>query len=347
MSKELGFALRPKVQLGNVFRMLEYAYRLTSFKFLDDLFESQTLEEFYERLANVLARRILDRARKGFYRAYLAKTERLPYVRGHLQVRQLAQAPWDVKLMCRYQEHTADIEDNQILAWTLFVIARSGLLTERVSPTVRQAYRVLHGLVTVQPFSPAACAGRLYNRLNYDYQPLHALCRFFLEHSGPRHEMGDRTMLPFLVDMARLYELFVAEWLKAHLPENVRVEIQEPVHFDGSGALHFNIDLVLYSAATGEVLCVMDTKYKAPSSPAPDDLAQVVAYAEAKGCSEAILVYPSSLPNPLDIKVGDIQVRSLPFSVDGDLNQAGRSFVQNVLHGTLAEAHSAIRVPHL
>jgi len=52
-----------------------------------------------------------------------------------------------------------------------------------------------------------------------------------LEHSGSTHHAGDHTMLPFLVDMARLYELFVAEWLKTRLPKGWSVESQERVHF--------------------------------------------------------------------------------------------------------------------
>jgi 5-methylcytosine-specific restriction enzyme subunit McrC len=42
-------------------------------------------------------------------------------------------------------------------------------------------------------------------------------------------------MLPFLVNMARLYKLFVAEWLKAHqvhdlLPHHLEVKSQHQVH---------------------------------------------------------------------------------------------------------------------
>ena len=32
-----------------------------------------------------------------------------------------------------------DIDENQILAWTLFIIARSGLCEDRVAPVVRKA----------------------------------------------------------------------------------------------------------------------------------------------------------------------------------------------------------------
>jgi 5-methylcytosine-specific restriction enzyme subunit McrC len=331
LTPEFHLALLPKVQLKNLFGMLEYAYQLTrkSFDFLEGLIDCKSIEDFYSRLADLLARRILDRGRKGFYRAYIPKTGQLAYVRGRLNIRQAIQNPWDVKLNCHYEEHSGDIEENQILAWTLFIIGRSGLCSERVSPTVRQAYHALQGFVTLQPTSSKACVGRVYNRLNEDYQPLHALCRFFLESSGASHERGDRTMLPFLVKMDRLYELFVAEWLKAHLPQHLLLKFQEQVNI--SKTVQFRTDLVLYDISTGTARYILDTKYKISTQPAADDIAQVVAYAVSKDCHEAVLVYPENLTHPLDEWVGDIRVRSLTFSLEDDLDRAGQAFLQDLL----------------
>jgi 5-methylcytosine-specific restriction enzyme subunit McrC len=331
LTSELGLALIPKVSLDNLFGMLEYAYQLKSFRFLEGLTDCRSLEELYERLAHVLARRVLDRGRKGFYRTYVSETERLSFVRGRLDVWHTIRRPWDVQPQCHYQEHTADVTENQILAWTLLRIAHSGSCTERVLPTIRRAYHALHGFASIQPFGPRDCVGRLYNRLNEDYHPLHALCRFFLEHSGPSHEMGDHKVLPFLVNMGRLYELFVAEWLKAHLPQHVVLRAQETVDIGEGDVLRFQIDLVLYDAETGKARCVLDTKYKAPNGPDPGDVAQVVAYAEMKGCNNAILVYPTPLPKPLDESIGNIRVQSMTFSLAGDLETAGRSFLHSLL----------------
>ena len=198
-----------------------------------------------------------------------------------------------------------------------------------MSPTVRQAYHSLQGFVTLRPCSPNDCRGRLYNRLNQDYRPLHALCRFFLESSGASHEKGDRNMLPFLVNMDRLYELFVAEWLKAHLPPEYDLKMQEQV--DLGETLHFHIDLVLYEVATGAARYILDTKYKIPKQPSNDDFNQVVTYAAAQLCHEAVLVYPAPLTKPLNVRIRDIRVRSLTFSIDGDLNQSGQAFLHNLL----------------
>jgi len=327
LSDDLHLRLKPKVELSNLFRMLEYAYRL-KIHLADDLVQCASLEEFYERLALILARRVIDRGRKGFYRTYVGESDRLPFVRGQLDLRRLIQRPWDAQLECRYEEHTGDIADNQILAWTLHRVARSGLCSRRVLPTVRTAYRGVQAFVTPTPFDGAACAGRMYNRLNDDYEPLHALCRFFLEHSGPQHETGDRAMLPFLIDMNRLFELFVAEWLKAHLPKEYQLKAQEDVDITEDGYLQFRIDLVLYDAKLGEPLCVLDTKYKRPDAPSAGDIEQVVAYAVSKRCREAALIYPTTLSKPLDTVVGGhVHVQSLWFPLDGDLDGMGRDLI--------------------
>jgi 5-methylcytosine-specific restriction enzyme subunit McrC len=331
LTPDLHVVLLPRVELGNLFRMLVYAYDLTGFRFLDGLITSESLAGFYEQLAEVLAQRVLDRTRRGLYRAYLAESDQLPYVRGRLEARQLGRQPGHVTLPCHYHDHTADIEDNQILAWTLYHITRTGICSERVLPLVRRAYRALQSTVEVTPFNASVCVGRLYHRLNDDYQPMHAICRFFLEQSGPGHRLGDRTMLPFLVNMTRLYELFVAEWLKTHLPSYLRLKVQEKVDIDATGSLHFRIDVVLYDVATGMTRRVLDTKYKTPKQPSTDDVSQVTTYAIAKNCPQAVLVYPVPLTRPLDETIGNIRVRSLTFALDGDLERAGERFMAGLL----------------
>jgi 5-methylcytosine-specific restriction enzyme subunit McrC len=331
LTADLRIALKPKVPLGNLFRMLEYAYHLRSLAFLEGLTDCASLTEYFERLANVLARRVLDRGRKGFYRTYEPEDDRLPVVRGRLDVMQRARSPWDAKLLCHYHEHTSDTAENQLLAWTLLCIGRSGVCTERTLPTVRRAFRGLQGFAAAIPFTPRDCVGRLYNRLNEDYQPMHALCRFFLEHSGPLIEAGEHRMLPFLVDMERLYEVFVAEWLRLHLPNSLRLETQYAESVGPGSPLSLKMDIVIVDAVTGAVRHVLDTKYKTPDHPSGEDFSQVHTYASLKGCHEAVLVYPTELARPLDETPSGIRVRSLSFVLDGDIEERGRSLLSGLM----------------
>lgn len=346
VTRELGLRLQPKVPLGNLFRMLEYAYRLKSFEFLPGLMDCDSLSDLYERLAHVLARRVIDRARRGFHRDYLSHQDRLPFLRGRLDMNRSLRAPWAIQLDCHFQEHTADIEDNQILAWTLSRILRTSLCRrEDVLGSVRGALRSLQGLATPLPVDSQACVGRLYTRLNEDYRPLHALCRFFLEQSGPSHERGDERSLPFLVDMARLFELFVAEWLRSRPLPGFTVKAQEKV-LVGSG-LEFTIDLVIDRSDGPGTVCVLDTKYKASFLPSTADVQQVVAYAAAKRCHEAVLVYPSAEIQPFETQIGEIRVRTLAFDLSGDLEPSGFRFLEDLLQGLSREARSEPHSPEI
>jgi 5-methylcytosine-specific restriction enzyme subunit McrC len=328
LSARVGLSLQPRAPLANLFRMIEVVYALAPLDLSDDLFHCASLVEFYERLALLLAQRIQDRCRTGLFRSYQARQADLPYVRGTLDLARVLTSPGQATAPCRFEEQTFDVAENQILAWTIWSILRSNFCSEQSLPLLRQVYRLLAGSVSLQPLDPLACVNRTYNRLNADYRPLHALCRFFLEQSGPSHLTGDREMSAFLVDMGQLYERFVAAWLAARAPECYSVQIQERMHFGVDRGYGFIIDMVIYDRQSGDPLAVLDTKYKAPAtSPAGADIAQVVAYATAKGCKEALLVYPVRLAQPFDAWVGDVRVRSLSFELDGDLEAAGQSFL--------------------
>lgn len=330
LTDDFHISLAPKVPIRNLFGMLEYAYRL-ELKILKGLADSEAIAELYERLALVLAKRVLDRIRRGLYRSYIGESESLPYVRGRLDILSHVRTPTRVLLPCHFEEHTADLEENQILLWTLTRILESGICTERSLSYIRQARRVMQSFATTCSFSPAQCVDRLYNRLNQDYEPLHALCRFFLEHTGPTHRLGDRRMLPVLVNMERLFELFVVEWLKRHISAPYMVRGQETVEFQMGATVSINIDITLDDMRTGRTVAVLDTKYKAPDQPAASDIQQVVAYAEAKNCQRAILIYPTPLANPINGLWGkDIQVQSLVFRLDDDIEKGGRMLLESL-----------------
>ena len=137
-------------------------------------------------------------------------------------------------------------------------------------------------------------------------------------------------MTAFLIDMARLYERFVAGWIKARLGGDYQVSLQERLHFGNDPHHTFVVDMVVYAAESGQALAVLDTKYKASASgPGGADVAQVVAYATAKGSPQAIVVYPGALSRPFDQWIGPVRVRALPFVIEDDLESAGQSFLRS------------------
>jgi 5-methylcytosine-specific restriction enzyme subunit McrC len=322
--------IEPRVELQNLFGMWEYAYRLKSFHFLDGIVGCDTLMEFYSQLAKILALSVLDRARKGFFRNYREKYEKLPYVKGRIDLRSLYSRSSEVGLYCDYKEQTGDNEDNQIIAWTLRQIARSGLCSKSVTPIVRKAFHSLQGLVTLSPFDSNDCRDRDYHRLNIDYKSLHVLCAFFLDNSGPTHNLGSKKTIPFLVNMPRLYEMFVAEWLRENLSNNWRVSPQESIPIGTNGEFKWVADIVLYDNKQDRSVFIMDTKYKIDPKPGSNDMAQIIANANAIDCKEAILIYPIPLEVPINTVSNQIKVRSLCFGLDGDLETNGQCFLKDL-----------------
>ncbi|MBW2139044.1 MAG: restriction endonuclease [Deltaproteobacteria bacterium] len=323
----------PKVPIINLFRMLEYAYNLKSFRFLDGTTGVDSLKDLFEHLVSVLVKRVLDRARKGLYRGYIREEQSLPYLRGRvLFVPSLrASMHGSARLECEYEEHTADLIDNRILAWTLFLLPRFGLKREDVRRQVGQAYRAISGMVKVARLDACDCMNLLYHRLNEDYRPMHGLCRFFLEHCGPGIKAGERDFIPFVLNMPALFESFVAEWLRANIPRNMYLTPQYRAGLDESGAFSFRIDLVLREVNSDRVLAVMDTKYKRHHEPEESDIQQIVAYAVRMNTKNAFLIYPSNATKSVTLHVGDVIVRSLTFDIGIEPDEGGRLFLEKLI----------------
>ncbi len=327
LAEKRGISLQPKVPLKNLFQMLEYAYDLRSFKLLEGLYDCESIRDFYDRLANILSKRLLKRAREGLYKIYQEERENIGFVRGRMDMSIFAKTPVKTLIPCIYEEHAIDNTDNQIVAWTLHTILRSGICSGRSIPELRKAEAVLRNSVSLKPFWGNDCIGRNYNRLNEDYEVMHKLCRFFLENTGPTQNIGNRSMIPFLVYMPRLFELFVAQWLKQNLNARYVLKSQESLHIGEKDSMKMVMDLVLYNLDTSKPICVLDTKYKAHNTVLPDDYSKVVAYGDAIGCDETVLIYPKPLEFPFNEKPGKVRVKTVVFDIGGELEENGNKML--------------------
>jgi 5-methylcytosine-specific restriction enzyme subunit McrC len=78
--EEFALHLRPKLGVRSIFAMLDRVFQL-ELTTLPGIFECTSLEEFYARIAQLLASRIAQRIRRGLARAYIAESDSLPYLR--------------------------------------------------------------------------------------------------------------------------------------------------------------------------------------------------------------------------------------------------------------------------
>ena len=333
LEPQVGLQVKPKVPINNVFCMLEYAYGLKSFELKDDgTIFIDTVEDIFEQLATVLAKRVLARNRKGLYRGYRSHREALPAVRGRIDVLAtfMSLNRGFVHAVCEYEEHTADLEDNQILAWTLYSL-RHTLFSEQTRHLISRAFREISHKVKVVPINGRDCVDRLYHRLNDDYRPMHGLCRFFLEYMGPGIQSGNNDFIPFLLNMPRLFEAFVAEWLHAHLPPSLSLRKQARTKLDQESKLEFKVDLVILDTETQKTLCIIDTKYKREALPDVSDIAQVTAYAVKMNTVKAVLLYPSFVTRQQSLEIGAVTVMTRVLDIGSNPEEAGKDFLERLL----------------
>jgi 5-methylcytosine-specific restriction enzyme subunit McrC len=191
------------------------------------------------------------------------------------------------QLHCNYEELPADVEENAILLWALHVASRLTLSRDDVRRQIRRAYRNLVGDVSLEPKAAHDCLGRFYNRLNDDYRPMHGLCCFLIEHTGPSVAIAEHKFLPF------------------------QLNVQYFARLNANADLSFIIDLVLRDRMSGQALAVIDTKYKLHETPSEDDVKSMVAYAVRLGVSKAYLVYPFRLARPIEAKIGSVDVSAI------------------------------------
>jgi 5-methylcytosine-specific restriction enzyme subunit McrC len=317
-------SLQPKAPISNIFRMWCQVHGSKDLRFLEGLVTSGSDAELTSPLVRLLVELVQRRLHQGLYRTYLEHHQRRYLLAGRLDIPKLVATPWRADLPCKTSEQTADVPENQILAWTFHLLGRSSLGSSALTQEVRKLQRGLAGFTSLLPFGPEDCWGRTYHRLNEDYELLHSLCGFFLAFISPDHRIGDSPMRAFRVDMAKLFEGFVAAWLERHLPGDLYLRKKEPLPFGG-----YEADMVIFDRATERPLVVLDAKYKCVDTPASGDVHQVRSYAEAFGCRDSVLIYPVEPQCPIDYK-NRIHTRSAVYRLDKSLDKAGEALLEDI-----------------
>ena len=175
LSPEVALSLQSKVPLTNLFAMLEYAYDLKSFRFLEGWNQCESLNDFYERLQKYLAVVFLTvlakdstlpiSTRRNVYHAYEVVSASL--VRFIVLGMSNFSATTKNKLLTSKTIKSFYGHYDKLSITVLFAKSVDQRTPSISSPTSHHQ---------IESFSAQDCTGRTYHRLNDDYQTLHALC---------------------------------------------------------------------------------------------------------------------------------------------------------------------------
>lgn len=259
-------------------------------------------DDLFPALAHTLLRRCRAALGPGILQGYRTVEESLPTVRGRIRLSdQLSRrhaVPLPVEVV--HDEFTQDIAENQILRTAI----RRMLAVPRLPDEVRRELGHLDGRLTgarvlaPRERRPAWSSSRLNTR----YIPALHVAELVLDCLSVDLGAGDAPMTSFVVNMATVYEDFVATALtEALLRYPGATRSQYPARLDVAGAdggpgIHMRVDVV--HVVRRRPAIVFDAKYIAsgPRGYPNANHYQVLAYCTALDVPVGWLVYAGKGP---------------------------------------------------
>lgn len=307
----------PKLAGGNLWlvQMLELTSGLAALRRSEGLQHIKTgADNLFDLVAMLLAAEVDRLARRGLLTDYVEREDDLGVIRGRFLVdRQVLERFGRIdRLICRFDDREHDIWENQLIAAALAVAER------RVeSVEIGGRLRRLRGLFD-SICSPAGLdlrlilADREYHRLNEHYRGAHEVARLILDGTLVEDILGGggQRSFAFLLDMNRLFELFVGRMLEHALAGTDAVVRHQHVETSvirraDTGKPYARVipDLLVCPPGVGGTALrglPVDAKYKLYDERRVDnsDIYQAFLYGEAFGrdverAPSAVLVYPT------------------------------------------------------
>ena len=249
-------------------------------------------------------------AREGLLRAYSPRTRERFALKGQIVFAKqlLREACGKVGFETKSLEYDSNHQLNRILVTALRVIRCShhSVLIKDMLPNIEEV------LFSVKP---ARISQDTFQRISYDrkserYRLAIALAKPILLSMFPGVRAGDEETVSLMFNMNTIWERYVLSEVRRAAPaENFCVESQVRETFWESRTLRPDIVVT----CEGERF-VIDTKWKALSSPEPsdEDLRQIFAYNQIFDSAHSVLLYPD---------INRVQSRTGVFK--GSLNRSG------------------------
>ena len=255
-----------------------------------------------ETLAAIFADRLRRELLRGPDRAYIRREENLRQFKGKLLIAQqvLLNAAHRERFFCRFDEFSEDTLMNRI-----FRAACQVLLNSTHTPSTQD--RLRHCLLLFDGVEDVFVHDELFDQLtitrqNERFADVLHFCRLILQGRSPTVRSGRERSFSLLFDMNRVFEDFVAAFLKKQvmplfdgyrLYSQAKSQRRHLMRDRDRGVLLLQPDILITS---NDRQLVLDTKWKQFSGKVGrDDLYQIYAYTKRYECQRSVLLYPHVL----------------------------------------------------
>ncbi|MFJ4208535.1 McrC family protein [Paenarthrobacter sp. NPDC089675] len=294
-------------------------------------------EDLFAALGESLARHGERALERGPLNGYVSVEEALRTVKGRIRVGdQVSRRPGQLlPLEVSYDDYTADVAENQILRGAIRMMMQVPRLSDPLLGRLAHLDSKLEGVSVLN--HGAALPVWTESRINGHYVPALRLSEIILRSMSAEAGTGHRMVASFVVNMATVFEDFVATALKEALePYPGLTEWQYEAFLDeaepgfrSSDRVRMFVDVV--HCVNGRPALIFDAKYKAASASGayPNaDHYQMLAYCTALGVPRAWLVYAGrGEPRVRRIRNAGVSVVEFPL----DLSQEPEALLAGVV----------------
>lgn len=337
--------VNPKIDVENLLYLLEPTGRAISVE--RPAIGWQTHQGIVPAFATFVAATIERATGRGLLRSYRPEEDRLLALRGRIDLRRHLASGVATPIACRFDEHTADITENQILlACVQRLLRLPGVAMATQQLLHRQQARFAE--VSNVPVDTASIAQLRFTRLNSHYEPALRLARIVLENATITDTAGDAAASVFLIDMNVVFEEFLEWRLRRRLARHLEVIGQDRSKLDLDGLVTIKPDLLFRDG--GAPVFIGDAKYKRTSTgTGPEsDVYQLLAYLTAYDVPEGVLVYAKEDEAPsqmIRVRNADKTIWTWPIDLTGDVPSIDRAI--DDLAGWIEERTQSRRPPAL
>lgn len=314
--------INPKIKNIGVLLMLTYAFQ--ELKFSDEDIWLSKNENIHEIIVRILIKKLSKIIDVGLYKNYNETEENASCLRGRIMFNQNLQQNLILKhrLYCRYSEFTQDILENQIIKSTLYNLRFQAWLTDETRDLLRRLYQRFE-FVSIISIDQTSFKKLQFTRLNEHYRSILMICELLFRSSSIQiNNLGEYESFAFLIDMNRLFEQFIRQYLKLNLTGySVAAGSQ---YLDERKEIHLIPDIVI--SKYGSAVFIIDTKYKTLSdeNAIRSDISQVLDYCLVYEIKNALLLYPKfeeEIHSEYSIRNTDkrIMVETIDLSINGQM----------------------------
>lgn len=325
--------ISPKLPLPNLFRMMSFVGGL--YDPLETEVEYAKDKTLFDILAISFAREFGHLLRVGMKQNYATEEQVMRTLKGQILFSNSIGKGLvgSGKLACRFQRLSLDTPMNQAIVTASKLILSSEVVSADTKKRVRQCLNQIPSDLISANFALGDFKKIHIDRTTAFYQKIIFISRFIIGSNSYNSRFGENQFPGFLLDVAQLFEEYVAIALKdAQNSWELQVSSQSGSHLDKGQEVEVRPDLIFLN--DGKVKYIADTKYKDFSDLKfrNEDVYQMLAYLLRHRCREGFLIYPAFNANEVGLlksihiptEIGDISVHGVCVELDNPSDVVNR-----------------------